>query len=144
MKTTTLRQNVKNGDRKWFVFDAKDKTLGLASVAIAKTLRGKNRVDLTPHVDGGDYVVVINAEKISVSGNKEDQKKYYRHSGYIGHLKTENLKAVREKDPTRILREAVAGMLPKNRHRKNQLRRLFLIVGEENKYAAQKPETLNI
>ncbi len=144
MKKTSLRQNVTNADRKWFVIDAEDKPLGQISVTVAKALRGKNRVDFTPHVDGGDYIVVLNSEKIAVSGNKEEQKEYYRHSGYLGHLKTESLKTVREKDPTRILKEAIAGMLPKTKHRKNQLRRLFLMVGSEHPYTAQKPETLNI
>lgn len=97
MKKTTLRQNVQNTDRKWFIVDAEGKTLGTLSVIIANTLRGKNRADFTPHVDGGDYVVVLNAHKIAVTGNKETDKKYYRHSGYLGNLKTQSLAEVREK-----------------------------------------------
>ena len=143
MKKTTLRQNVTNADRKWFVVDAEGKTLGQLSVAITNTLRGKNRVDFTPHVDGGDYVVVLNADKVGVTGNKEEDKKYYNHSGYIGNLKTQSLKEVREKNPFRIIEDAVSGMLPKTRMRKEQLKRLRLVrSGEENPYVAQKPEPL--
>ncbi len=141
---TTLRQNVKSSDRKWFVIDAADKTLGKLAVAVVNVLRGKVKTNLTPHVDGGDYVVVLNAEKIHVSGKKEEQKKYYRHSGYLGHLKVSTLKDVREKNPTFILRKAVSGMLPKNKHRKSQLRRLFLVEGSGNPYEAQKPESLSV
>jgi len=144
MKKTTLRQNVKNTDRKWFLVDAKDKTLGELAVVIANTLRGKNKVTFTPHVDGGDYVIVLNAEKIRVTGNKEEDKKYYRHSGYLGNLKTESLKVVREKNPARILQNAVSGMLPKNRLRAPQLKRLILVIGDKNPHEAQKPEILNI
>jgi len=131
MKTlkTTLRQNVNAADRAWYVADAKGQNLGKLAVEIAKVLRGKHRVDFTPHVDGGDYIVVLNVADVTVTGNKEEDKKYYRHSGYFGNLKTESLKEVREKNPARILREAVSGMLPKTRHRKDQLRRLFLIDG---------------
>ena len=144
MKKTTLRQNVDNTDRRWFVVDAKEHTLGDLSVVLAKTLRGKDRVDFTPHVDGGDYVVVLNADKVKVTGKKEEQKKYYRHSGYLGHLKTATLKEVREKDPTRILKESVSGMLPKTKLRKDMLRRLFLIEGENNPHEAQNPEPLKL
>lgn len=144
MKKTTLRQNVTNEDRKWFVMDAEGKTLGQISTKIADTLRGKDRPDYTPHVDGGAYIIILNAEKVRVSGNKEEGKKYYRHSGYIGNLKTESLTVVREKDPTRILKEAISGMLPKNKLRKHQMRRLRLIVGSENPYDAQKPEKLEL
>jgi len=139
---TSLRQNVKNPDRKWFVVDATGKRLGKVAVAVANALRGKNRVDFTPHVDGGDYVVILNSEQIAVSGSKEFDKKYHRHSGQLGKLKTQSLAEVREKNPIRILREAVSGMLPKNKLRKNQLRRLFLVVGDKNPHSAQKPEIL--
>lgn len=141
---TTLRQNVQNTDRKWFLVDAKDKTLGELAVALANVVRGKHKVTFTPHVDGGDYVVVLNAEKIRVTGNKEEDKKYYRHSGVLGNLKTESLKVVRSKDPRRILTNAVSGMLPKNRLRKLQLKRLILVIGDQNPHEAQKAEILNI
>ena len=142
MQKTTLRQNVKNADRQWFVIDADGKTLGKISVAIADALRGKNRPDFTPHADGGAHVVVLNSEKVRVSGNKEASKKYYRHSGYLGKLKVASLKEVREKAPTRVLEESVSGMLAKNRLRKDQMRRLHLVVGAENPHAAQNPDPL--
>ncbi len=145
MKKTPLRQNVTNADRTWFVVDADGKILGKLATAIANTLRGKNRADFTPHVDGGDYVVVLNAEKIVLSGKKEEDKNYYRHSRYIGQLKTQSAKEVREKNPTRILQEAVSGMLTKTKLRNAQLKRLFLIVGDKNPHEAQqcKPLELN-
>ncbi len=142
MKKTTLRQNVNNAQREWYVVDAAGKTLGELAVKAANALRGKHRVDYTPHVDGGDYVVVLNADKIAVSGLKEDQKMYYRHSGYLGNLKTASLKEVRAKDPKRILTEAISGMIPKNKLRPHQMRRLTLVVGEENPHAAQQPQPL--
>lgn len=144
MKKTTLRQNVTNGDRKWYVVDAAGKTLGQLAVVIANTLRGKNRPDFTPHVDGGDYVIVLNADKVAVTGNKEEGKLYYRHSGYLGHLKTQTLAEVREKDPLRILKEAVSGMLPKTKLRKGYMKRLILVKGDVNPHEAQKPMTLEL
>ena len=142
MIKTTLRQNIKPSDRKWFVVDAEEKTLGQLAVCIATILRGKHRLDYTPHVDGGDHVVVLNVEKVRVSGDKEAQKKYYSHSGYLGHLKVIALKDVRLKRPKRILEEAVSGMLPKNRLRKEQMRRMHLVIGSENPHAAQQPVPL--
>lgn len=139
---TSLRQNVQNTDRQWWVVDAEGKTLGELSVVIADTLRGRRRVDFTPHVDGGDYVVVLNADKVAVTGNKEEDKKYYRHSGVLGNLKTQSLAEVREKDPKRILEDSVGGMLPKTRHRKPQLKRLLLVLGNENPHAAQQCKPL--
>ena len=144
MKKTTLRQNVTNGDRKWYIVDAAGKTLGQLSVVIANTLRGKNRPDFTPHVDGGDYVIVLNADKIAVTGNKEEGKMYYRHSGYLGHLKTQTLAEVRQKDPLRIMRDSVSGMLPKTRLRAKYMERLILVAGDQNPHEAQKPMTLEI
>lgn len=140
MKKTTLRQNVTNEDRTWYLIDANGKTIGDVATKAADLLRGKDRADYTPHVDGGAYVVVINAETVAATGNKEEDKKYYRHSGYLGNLKTASLKEVREKTPKRILEQAVSGMLPKNRLRKDQLRRLRLVIGNENPYEAQKPQ----
>ncbi len=139
MKKTTLRQNVKNTDRKWYQIDAAGKNVGRISTKIALVLSGKARSDFTPHTDNGDYVVVLNAEKIVVSGNKEQDKMYYRHSRYLGNLKTISVSEMRAKHPTRILELAIKGMLPKNRHRKEQLKRLFLIVGDKNPHEAQKP-----
>ncbi len=141
---TTLRQNVQNTDRQWWIVDAEGKTLGQLAVAIADTLRGKRRVDFTPHVDGGDYVIVLNSEKVSVTGNKEEDKKYYRHSGYLGHLKTQSLSDVREKSPKRILEDAVSGMLPKTRLRSGQMKRLLLVIGNENPHSAQQAKPLEL
>jgi len=141
---TSLRQNITNADRKWFVVDAAGQTLGLLAVKLANVISGRARVDYTPHTDGGDYVVVLNAEKIAVSGNKELDKKYYRHSGYLGNLKTQRLEEVRTKNPRRILHEAVSGMLPKNKLRAEQLTRLLLIIGDKNPHEAQKPEPLTV
>ncbi len=120
------------------------KNLGKLSVVIANVLRGKNRVDFTPHVDGGDYVIVLNADKIAVTGNKETDKMYYRHSGYIGHLKSQSLEEVREKNPVKIMQHAVSGMLPKTKLRSAQIKRLMLVVGDENPHEAQNPEPLKI
>ena len=144
MKKTPLRQNVTNADRTWFVVDAADKVLGTLATTIASTLRGKNRVDFTPHVDGGDFIVVLNADKIQVSGNKEEDKVYHRHSRYFGHLKTESVKEVREKNPTRILELAVSGMLTKTRLRSAQMKRLFLVVGDKNPHEAQQCKPLEL
>lgn len=143
-KKTTLRQNVTGIDRSWYIVDAKDKTLGKLAVTVAEVLRGRHRVDFTPHVDGGDFVVVINADLVKVTGRKEEDKKYYRHSGRLGNLKEQSLSEVREKHPTRIIESAVSGMLAKNKHRKDQLRRLMLVVGDKNPHEAQKPITLEV
>ncbi len=142
MQKTTLRQNVTNAQRQWYVVDAAGQNLGRLSTQIATVLRGKHRVDFTPHVDGGDYVVVLNADKVAVTGKKEEDKMYYRHSGYLGNLKSATLKAVRARDPKRILEESVKGMLAKNKLRKGQMRRLMLVVGDTNPYEAQKPQPL--
>ncbi len=144
MKKTTILTQVSGSSRKWFVVDASSAPLGKLTVQIARALMGKNRVDFTPHVDGGGYVVVLNSEKVRVTGNKETQKMYYRHSGYKGHLKTASLKEVREKKPEQILKQAVSGMLPKNRHRKLRLDRLKLIFGSSNPHEAQNPEILTV
>ncbi|MCF7905972.1 50S ribosomal protein L13 [Candidatus Gracilibacteria bacterium] len=144
MKKTTLRQNVTNTDRQWFLVDADGITLGKLAVRIADVLRGKNKPSYTPHVDGGNYVVVLNAEKIMVSGRKEEGKKYYRHSRRLGELKSQTLREVRAKRPTRILEEAVSGMLPSTKLRASQMKRLKLVIGSENPYEAQKPQPLSL
>lgn len=144
MKKTTLVQNVKNEQRQWFVVDAEGKRLGQLSVAIANCLRGKDRAGFTPHSDMGSYVVVINAEKIGVSGNKEQDKLYYRHSGHLGHLKSRNVAEQRKRNPRKILESSVSGMLPKTKLRSCQMKRLFLIVGDENPHEAQKAQPLKI
>ena len=141
---TTLRQNVTGADRQWFVINAQGQTLGKVAVQAATYLRGRHRVDYTPHVDGGDYVVILNAEKVNLSRNKELTKMYYNHSRYLGNLKVRSAKWIRENNPTRLLKDAVNGMLAKTKHRPYQMTRLKLVLGDNNPYAAQKPETLTI
>src|SRR5881398_2532657 len=125
--------NAKPGEitREWYVVDADGKTLGRLATRIADTLRGKDKPQYTPHVDTGDFVVVVNAEKIVVTGNKLDQKMYYRHSGYPGGLKTRSLREQLERRPTEVLRMAVRGMLPKNRLARQQLTKLKIYAGPE-------------
>ena len=144
MKKTTLTQNVLNKDRAWIEVDAAKFILGKLAVAIADALTGKARVDYTPHSDMGDYVVVINAEKVQVSRKKEEDKKYYSHSGYMGKLKVCSLKKLRQVHPKDILLKAVSGMLPKNRLRKARLKRLFLVIGDKNPHKAQIQKQLQV
>ncbi len=143
MKTYTPTQ-IQATQRKWYVIDAKWHTLGRLSTGIATTLRGKNKRDFTPHLDNGDYVIVINCDKFSVSGNKLTQKMYHKHSGYLGWLTSVPLQKMLNKKPTRPLQAAVSWMLPKNKLRKDMLLRLKLFPGEEHTYIAQKPETLSL
>jgi large subunit ribosomal protein L13 len=131
-------------NRKWYVVDAEGKTLGRLASTIAATLRGKHKPIFTPHIDTGDFVVVVNAEKIKVTGNKETQKFYYRHSNYPGGLKTQSLKDLRERHPDRILENAVKGMLPRNTLGKAQLTKLKIYAGAEHPHAAQNPVTLEL
>ena len=118
--------------RKWHLIDAQGKTLGRLSTEIAKLLRGKHKVTFTPHVDGGDYVVVINADKIEVTGKKRDNKVYRHHTGYIGNLKEINFKKLQEKNPEEIIRLSVRGMLPKNKLRAPMMKRLRVFAGPEH------------
>ena len=119
-------------ERQYHLFDAKNYVLGRLSTEIAKILAGKNKVDYTPHIDGGDGVVVINAEKINLTGNKENDKKYYSHSGYIGGISEITVKELRETKPEEIVRKAVVGMLPKNKLGSQMQKRLFIYAGEEH------------
>ena len=130
--------------RDWLVVDAEGKTLGRLATVIADRLRGKGKPTFTPHVDTGDFVVVVNAEKIAVTGNKLDQKMYYRHSGYPGGLKERTLREQLERRPTEVLRKAVKGMLPKNRLAAVQLRKLKVYAGPEHPHAAQAPKELEV
>lgn len=141
MKTLMPKQ-ISGSDRKWYVVDAEGKNLGKLATAIATVLKGKNKVDFAPHVDNGDYVIVLNAGKVEVSGNKEEQKLYRTHSGYMGSLKETPLGKMREKKPTEIVRHAVFGMLPKNRLRDGMMLRLKLELGTAHAYDSQKPEAL--
>jgi large subunit ribosomal protein L13 len=125
--------------RQWFVVDAEGKTLGRLASAIAATLRGKNKAIYTPHIDTGDFVIVLNAGKVRVTGNKESQKNYYRHSNYPGGLKTTSLKEMRRTHPERIIENAVRGMLPRTSLGEQQLKKLRVFTGGEHPHAAQNP-----
>ncbi|MCR5387899.1 MAG: 50S ribosomal protein L13 [Lachnospiraceae bacterium] len=131
-------------DRKWYVVDAEGKMLGRLSSEIAAVLRGKNKPIFTPHMDCGDYVIVINAEKIKVSGKKLDQKIYYHHSDYVGSLKETTLREMLKKHPERVIEHAVKGMLPKGPLGAEMNKKLFVYAGAEHPHAAQKPEVLDI
>ena len=141
MKTYSLKkQDVK---RNWFVIDVSDKILGRIAVKIADKIRGKDKPSFTPHTDGGDYVIVVNAEKIKVTGSKYDNKKYYRHSLFPGGLKTENFKDLVAKNPERILEEAVKGMLPKNKLNKSIIKKLKVFSGPNHDHESQQPTECN-
>lgn len=139
---STKKDDLKN--RKWYLVDVDGKNLGRTASKIALILRGKNKPDYTPSMDMGDFVVVVNAEKIAVTGKKEDEKVYYRHTGFPGGLKSETVKTMRAKHPDRILRSAVKGMLPKNSLGAKMLKKLKICVGENHEYQAQKPEKIEI
>jgi large subunit ribosomal protein L13 len=128
--------------RRWYVVDADGQTLGRLATRIADTLRGKGKPEYTPHVDTGDFVVVINAEKIAVTGRKLDQKRYYRHSGYPGGLRSRTLREQLNRQPAEVLRKAVKGMLPRNRLARAQLTKLKIYAGPEHPHEAQAPKAL--
>ena len=142
MKKYTFMQRKEDVVREWHHYDAEGQILGRLAVEIAKKLMGKDKVSYTPHVDGGDYVVVVNAEKIAVTGKKLTDKKYYRHSGYPGGLKTRSLEEMLAKKPTEVLRKAVERMLPKNKLGRQMINRLKLNVGPTHTNEAQKPTKL--
>ena len=129
-------------ERKWYVVDATNMTLGRLASEVAKVLRGKNKPIFTPFLDTGDYVIVINAEKIKVTGKKMDQKIYYRHSDYVGGMKETTLKEQLAKKPESVIEMAVKGMLPKGPLGRQMYTKLFVYAGPEHKHAAQKPEVL--
>lgn len=129
-------------NREWWIIDAESMPLGKLAVIIADKLSGKSKVTYTPHIDNGDYVVVVNAKNVVVTGNKMVQKKYYRHSGYPGGLKELKLEEVLEKDPARVIREAVKGMLPKNKLAAERLKRLRVFAGAEHDHTAQNPQDI--
>ena len=129
-------------NRKWYVVDANGLTLGRLASEVAKVLRGKNKPEFTPHVDTGDYVIVINAEKIKVTGKKLDQKVYYKHSDYVGGMKEATLREKLAKKPEEVIELAVKGMLPKGPLGREMYRKLFVYAGPEHKHAAQQPEEL--
>jgi large subunit ribosomal protein L13 len=140
MKTWTAKPG--EIERRWYLVDAEGKTLGRLATQIADTLRGKTKPQYTPHVDTGDFVIVVNAEKIHVTGQKLDQKLYYKHSGYPGGLHTRTLREQLARRPEEVLRKAVRGMLPKNKLASAQLRKLKIYAGPEHPHAAQNPEPL--
>jgi large subunit ribosomal protein L13 len=138
--------NAKPGEveRRWYVVDAEGETLGRLATRIADTLRGKGKAEYTPHVDTGDFVVVVNAEKVHVTGNKLDQKRYYRHSGYPGGLRSRTLREQLDRRPTEVIRKAVKGMLPKNRLARQQLNKLKVYAGPDHPHEAQAPKPLEV
>lgn len=131
-------------NRKWYLVDAKGQTLGRLSTVISSLLRGKGKVTYTPHVDGGDYVVVINAKDVAVTGKKRQKKIYRHHTGYVGNMKEISFEDLLLKDPTEIIRHSVNGMLPKNRTRNDVMKRLRIFEGEEHIHQAQKLEKYEI
>ena len=137
----TYMANPDKIERKWYVVDADGQTLGRLASEIAKVLRGKNKPVFTPHVDTGDYVIVVNAEKVKVTGKKMDQKIYYNHSEYVGGMK-ETLKEMMDKKPEKVIELAVKGMLPKGPLGRSMIKKLHVYAGPEHKNAAQKPEVL--
>ena len=131
-------------ERKWYVVDAEGQTLGRLATEIATILRGKKKAQYTPHVDTGDFVVVVNAEKVVVTGKKAEQKVYRRHSGYPGGMKETSYERMMERKPTEVLRKAVHGMMPKTRLARQQLKKLKIYAGPEHPHAAQDPQNLEV
>ena len=144
MKKTTLSAKPAEVRRDWFVVDADGKTLGRMASEIARRLRGKHKAIYTPHVDTGDYIVVINAEKIRVTGNKLKDKMYYHHTGYIGGIKSISLEKQLDKAPDRVIKIAVKGMLPKNSLGRTMFSKLKVYAGEDHPHTAQQPKVLEI
>ena len=140
----TFSAKAETVQRDWYVVDAEGKTLGRLSSEIARRLRGKHKPVYTPHVDTGDYIVVINADKVAVTGNKLEGKKYHRFTGYIGNLKTETLGQALERYPERVIERAVKGMLPRNPLGRAMYRKLKVYAGPEHPHAAQQPQVLDI
>ena len=138
----TYMANPDKIERKWYVVDAEGCTLGRLASGVASVLRGKNKPQFTPHVDTGDYVIVVNADKIKVTGKKMDQKIYYHHSDYVGGMKETTLKEMMAKKPEKVVELAVKGMLPKGPLGREMYTKLFVYAGPEHKHEAQKPETL--
>ncbi|MBY0544342.1 MAG: 50S ribosomal protein L13 [Gammaproteobacteria bacterium] len=144
MKTFSAKPEVAAASREWFVIDAADKTLGRLASRVALYLRGKHKPEYTPHVDTGDFIIVINADKIKVTGKKVDDKIYYSHSGYPGGLKTINFKKLMAKAPARVFELAVKGMLPRNPLGRAMYRKLKVYAGSEHSHAAQQPKLLDL
>ncbi len=142
MKTFSLKKENINQD--WWLLDAKDEVLGRLASKAAVILRGKHKADFTPHLDNGDFVIIINADKVKLTGKKEEQKLYRRHSGYIGGLKEIPFKKKKEKDPQGIIINAVSGMLPKNKLGRKMIKKLKVYCDEKHPHEAQKPQKLEV
>lgn len=140
----TYMANAQTVEHKWYVIDATDLVLGRLSTEAAVLLRGKHKPTFTPHVDCGDYVIIVNAEKVVLTGNKLSQKKYYRHSGYAGHLKERTAARQLELQPQKVLEKSIRGMLPKNRLGDDMYRKLFVYVGPDHPHQAQQPEVYTL
>ena len=140
----TFMQKKETVERKWYVVDAEGKTLGRLATQVATVLRGKNKPTYTPHIDCGDYVIVINAEKVVLTGNKLEDKKYYNHSGFPGGLRERNAKTMIEKYPEEMVERAIKGMLPHNALGRAMGKKLFVYAGADHKHEAQKPEIMEV
>jgi large subunit ribosomal protein L13 len=141
---TTVSAKPAEVRREWYLVDADGKTLGRLASEIARRLRGKHKPEYTPHVDTGDYIVVVNAEKIRVTGNKLKDKMYHHHTGFIGNLKSISLEKQLKKAPERVIEHAVRGMLPRNPLGRSMMRKLKIFAGPEHRHAAQQPKSLDI
>ncbi|ANB02446.1 50S ribosomal protein L13 [Ectothiorhodospira sp. BSL-9] len=142
MKTFSAKPAEVNRD--WYVVDASGKTLGRLATELARRLRGKHKPEYTPHVDTGDYIVVVNASKVRLSGNKDSDKMYYHHTGYIGHMKSASAQQIRDTHPERLIETAVKGMLPKNPLGRAMFKKLKVYGGSEHRHTAQQPQPLDI
>ena len=140
----TFSAKAENVTRDWYVIDAKDKTLGRLASTLAHRLRGKHKPEYTPHVDTGDYLVVINADKVAVTGNKKKDKMYHHHTGYVGNLRSISFEKLIEKSPERVLRLATKGMLPKGPLGRSMMNKLKIYAGEAHPHAAQQPKELKV
>ncbi len=140
----TFSANKETVKRDWYVVDATDKVLGRLATEIAHRLRGKHKAEYTPHVDTGDYIVVINADKVRVTGNKSQDKMYHRHTGYIGNLKSENFETLLERKPEKVIELAVKGMLPRNPLGRAMRRKLRVFAGPDHPHTAQQPKPLEL
>lgn len=141
---TSYMQKKETVERNWYVIDAEGKPLGRVATLAATYLRGKNKPTYTPHIDCGDYIIIVNAEKVLLTGNKENTKMYYNHSMYPGGLRERTAKVMREKYPEEMVERAVRGMLPHNRLGRQMFKKLFVYAGNEHKHSAQKPEVLEV
>lgn len=140
----SFMQKKETVERKWYIVDAEDAILGRLSTKVASVLRGKHKATYTPHVDCGDYVIIINAEKISLTGNKLDDKLYYNHSGYVGGMRVRTARTMKEKYPVEMLERSIKGMLPKSRLGRKMYTKLFVYAGSEHPHDAQQPEVMEV